>query len=63
MRYSTFSKLKPLDYPEGVNEDIAYMPEDCVALVIIVDTHGGVCRSIGRVMNCGVSCPIFMMVS
>ena len=45
MRYSTFSKMKPLEYPEGVNEDIDYMPEDCVAPVIIVDTHGVVCRT------------------
>ena len=45
MKYSMFSKLKPLDYPEGVNEDIDYMAEDCVAPVIIVDTQGVVCRT------------------
>ena len=45
MKYSMFSKLKPLDYPAGVNEDVDYMPEDCVATIIIVDTYGVVCRT------------------
>ena len=45
MKYSMFSKLKPLEYPEAINQDKDYTPEDRVAPVIIADTQGAVYRT------------------
>ena len=60
MKLPMFAELKPLEYPEGINEDIDYMPEDCFAPNIILDTHGVVYRASHELWG---MYSIFMMVS
>ena len=39
IKYSTFTSIDPVEYTEGKNKEMDYMPNDYVSPIIIVDSN------------------------
>ena len=40
IKYSTFTSKNPVEYTEGKNKELDYMPNDYVSPVVIIDNNG-----------------------